>query len=335
MEDNIDKDDRINNVPIKSIIKQRIISSTTTTSTFTQQHQHHEYRNKNKKYNNDKYWKENNNNKYNNNYYNNRSQYNPSLNLNYSQQKQNYYHQNYKKKLYQDSLEEFIFDPDIPCKLIDFVGGVNYTPSNDNGVIFRRVVNFFKNLITNIEEKKMVDFGFYLQENQGFYVKIIQSDPTRHPPRKTVNCISCDTESETNKISKLPYPTTTREEVSIHHNLWVDAKARSMFIITPKRHVERLSECNDQEIFSMFLLATQIIEQETRLSNANWNGIRFLRMTLNHGNARNVEHLHLKIKISNKDFNHFQNCWDEERMKNFKILKNGLYKRDERLAKIS
>ncbi|CAG8724453.1 1574_t:CDS:2, partial [Funneliformis caledonium] len=39
------------------------------------------------------------------------------------------------------------------------------------------------------------------------------------------------------------YPSTTREEVSICHNSWFDAKARSMFIITPKRHVERLSDC--------------------------------------------------------------------------------------------
>ena len=88
------------------------------------------------------------------------------------------------------------------------------------------------------------------------------------------------------------------------------------------------------KIFSMFLLAIQIIEQETRLSGAKWNGIRFVRMTLNHGNARNVEHLHLKIKIRNKDFDVFKNCWDEKRKRNFENLKSGLYKRDERLAKI-
>ena len=69
------------------------------------------------------------------------------------------------------------------------------------------------------------------------------------------------------------------QESSTHHNLWLDAKVRSMFIITPKRHVERLSDCNDQEIFSMFLLAIQTIEQETRLSNARWKDIRFIGMT--------------------------------------------------------
>ena len=67
-----------------------------------------------------------------------------------------------------------------------------------------------------------------------------------------------------------------------------------MFIIT---HAERLSDCNDQEIFSMFLLAIQTIEQETRLSNARWKDIRFIGITLNHGNVRNIEHLHLKIRI--------------------------------------
>jgi len=318
MEDNKDKDNRNNNKinqPIrKPIESQHQIVSSSTTTTSTSAHRQAQ-RNKNKKYNNnDKNRKGNNNNRY-------------------SQKQQIYYYQNNIKI---SSKYVKTFDPVIPCKLIDFVGGVNYIPSSDNGVIFNRVVEFFRKLTTEIEqEKKILDFNFHLQEDQeGFYVKIHQPDPTRHPPYKTLNCLSCDTESETNKISKLSYPTTTREEVSIHHNLWTDAKARPMFIVTPKRHIERLSECNDQEIFSMFLLAIQIIEQETRLSNAKWNNVRFLKMTLNHGNARNVEHLHLKIKVSRNDLNHFKNCWDEKRKESFKILEDGLYKKDERLTKI-
>jgi diadenosine tetraphosphate (Ap4A) HIT family hydrolase len=348
MEDNEDnsEDNRNNNnvnqtiqSPVESTNKQhQIISSTVAASTFAHRlHEGNYNRNKNKKYNkkyNNKYRKGNDNNRY--NYYNNHSQHNSSLNCLQKQQD----HQDNNERLYQDSLQEaeFTFRPDIPCSLIDFVGGVDYTPSNDNGIIFNRVVKFFRDLTTNIEqEKKILDFNFYLQEDQdqGFYVQIIQSDPTRHPPHKTLNCLSCDSESETNRISRLQYPTTTREEVSVNHNLWIDAKARPMFVITPKRHIERLSECNDQEIFSMFLLAMQTIEQETRLSNAKWNNVRFLRMTLNHGNARNLEHLHLKIRVSHKDLKHFKNCWDEEKKKKFKILESGLYKRDERLSKTS
>jgi diadenosine tetraphosphate (Ap4A) HIT family hydrolase len=320
--------------------------STSLSSNTSYQREHDHNRNKNEKYNDDKYQINNN--------YNNRSEYNNSKlrQHNHSQhndsqqqqrrhnRQQNNYYQT-KKKSYRDPSfvpKKFLFDPypDSPCKLIDFVGGVNYTPSQDDGLIFNRVVKFFKNIITIVEEEnKLSDYNFYLQEDQGLYVRIVQSDPTRCPPRKTLNCLSCDAESKTNRNSKLPYPSTTREEISIHHNLWIDAKARPMFVITPKRHVERLSECKDQEIYSMFLLATQIIEQETRLSDAEWNGIRFIRMTLNHGNARNVEHLHLKIRIDDEDFSRFKNCWDKERKKKFEKLKSGLYRRDERLTKIS
>lgn len=212
MEDNEDKDNRNNNninqtiqSPIELINKQhQIVSSTIAASTFAQRlHEGNYNRNKNKK---NKFQKGNNNNHY--NYYENHSQHNSSL------QKQQKYHQNNKKRLlYQDSLQqktEFIFRPDAPCNLVDFVGGVDYTPSSDNGVIFNRVVNFFRDLTTNIEqEKKILDFKFYLQDqDQKFYVTIIQSDPTRHSPYKTLNCLSCDSESETNKISRLPYPTT-------------------------------------------------------------------------------------------------------------------------------
>ncbi|GES74134.1 hypothetical protein GLOIN_2v1585659 [Rhizophagus clarus] len=169
MEDNENKDNRNkNNIDqnIRSLIEStnkqlQIVSSTIDASTFAHRlHEGNYNRNKNKKQ-----FKKGNNNRY--NYYNNNnhSQHNPSL------QKQEEYHQNNKKRLlYQDSLQqevEFTFRPDVPCNLIDFVGGVDYTPSSDNGVIFNRVVKFFRDLTANIEqEKKILDFKFYLQEDQ-------------------------------------------------------------------------------------------------------------------------------------------------------------------------
>ncbi|CAG8823729.1 15456_t:CDS:1, partial [Dentiscutata erythropus] len=33
---------------------------------------------------------------------------------------------------------DFTFTPETPCKLVDFLGGVNYTPSQDNNEIFTR-----------------------------------------------------------------------------------------------------------------------------------------------------------------------------------------------------
>ncbi|CAG8482370.1 3918_t:CDS:2, partial [Ambispora leptoticha] len=71
-------------------------------------------------------------------------------------------------------------------------------------------------------------------------------------------------------------------------------RARNMFVVTPVRHIERLSECTDEEIFELFHFAVQLIGEETKLSNSHWAGLQFEKMTLNHGNARNLEHLHLK-----------------------------------------
>jgi hypothetical protein len=36
--------------------------------------------------------------------------------------------------------------------------------------------------------------------------------------------------------------TAVTEFVSPHHNAWLDAKARPMLVLTPKRHVRRLAE---------------------------------------------------------------------------------------------
>ncbi|CAH1759340.1 3406_t:CDS:2 [Entrophospora sp. SA101] len=263
----------------------------------------------------------------------------------------------------------FIFVPEVPCRLLDFYGGrINYDPSQDNYETYNQVVEFFRHIIDRIEvQEKIMDYKFFISEYpinknqqqdpekedtkqkkpikireiiqknrekiQGFYVKITEVDKSRHPPQPRFHCISCDQESETNKISKLNFPTNTHDSLKLH-NLWLDAKARPMFIVTPKRHLERLSQCNNQEIFSMFYLALQILEQEVRLSKAYWNNIRYIGMTLNHGIARNIEHLHLKVKVLKKDFIWFRkHGWDEEKEERYKILESGLYKRDARIAR--
>ncbi|CAG8500104.1 8529_t:CDS:1, partial [Scutellospora calospora] len=234
---------------------------------------------------------------------------------------------------------KFSFFPESSCQLVDFLGGVNYTPSQDNNAIFNRSVGFFRKILTEIEmEKGWKHFKFFISQDDsgGFSVEVSHTKSGRYPPVKTLNCISCDSESETNKVSRINFPSTTSDDTKKLCNIWLDAKARSMFIITPVRHVERLSECTDEELFSIFHLATQVIDEEMRASEAPWGNIRFLGMTLNHGDSRNVEHLHLKIKLTNQDFRYFQNNgWDRIKKRNFNILKRGLYKKDKRLQKIS
>ncbi|CAG8581628.1 14065_t:CDS:2 [Cetraspora pellucida] len=223
---------------------------------------------------------------------------------------------------------DFKFVPESPCKLVDFLGGVNYTPSQDNKEIFNCSVGFFRNILSEIEiEKGWEHFKFFIIQDcikngsGGFSVGISRTQSGRHPPRKRINCLSCDSESETNKVSRINFPSTTSDDTKKLCNIWLDAKARPMFIITPVRHVERLSECTDDELFSIFHLATQIIDEEMKVSKAPWEDLRFLRMTLNHGNSRNIEHLHLKITIRNQDFKYFRDHgWDDVKKRNFRIL---------------
>ncbi|CAG8501779.1 4505_t:CDS:2 [Dentiscutata heterogama] len=227
---------------------------------------------------------------------------------------------------------------ETPCKLVDFLGGVNYTPSQDNNEIFNHSVGFLQKILAEIEvEKGWKHFKFFIMEkNDRFFVGISHMKSWRTLPKQTFNCLSCNSESETNKVSRIDFPATIGDNTKKLLNLWLDAKARSIFIVTPVRHVERLSECNDDELFSIFHLATQILDEETKVSKVPWGGMRFLRMTLNHGNLRNLKHLHLKISVKRQDFRYFEDHgWDNVKRYKFKILENSLYKKDKRVQKVS
>ncbi|KAF0448078.1 diadenosine tetraphosphate hydrolase HIT family-like protein [Gigaspora margarita] len=247
-----------------------------------------------------------------------------------------------KRHKEKEHFSDFSFTPESPYQLVDFLGGVNYTPSLDNNEIFNRSVGFFRKILTEIEmEKGWKHFKFFIVQKRindgsgGFSVEISHAKKRRAPPKKTFNCLSCDFESETNKVSRIDFPSTTSDDTKKLLSLWLDAKARPMFIITPVRHVERLSECSDEELFSIFHLATQVLDEETKVSKAPWGDMRFIKMTLNHGNSRNLEHLHLKISVKRQDFKHFRDYgWDNVKKQKYKILENGLYKRDKRVQKI-
>ncbi|CAG8491118.1 4076_t:CDS:2 [Ambispora gerdemannii] len=208
---------------------------------------------------------------------------------------------------------EFRFFPEEPCSFADFLGGTESTVSQD-GEAFSRVVNFFRDIITKVEiQERMEHFALVVTQDRekGFVVTVIEVH--RKPPRKVLNCLSCDTESETNKVSRLEYSFTKSVTTTI------TSTTRNMFIVTPVRHVERLSECTDEEIFEMFHFAVQLIGEEMKLSNPPWEGVQFEKMTLNHGNARNLEHLHLKVRIVKSQFDWFKkHGWDEDKKERFR-----------------
>ncbi|KAG9284082.1 hypothetical protein G9A89_022856 [Geosiphon pyriformis] len=234
------------------------------------------------------------------------------------------------------SAKKFRFSPEVPCRLIDYLGDANYIKLEDDSATFKRAVNFFRNILNEIEvENHKEHFKLFVNETPetGFLVNVVEVH--RQPPRKVQNCLACDTESETNRTSRLEYSFTKNQECNMLHQIWLDAKARPMFIITPIRHIERLSECTDDEIFQMFYLACKVLEEETINSKAPWERLEFEKMTLNHGNARNLAHLHLKVSVKENQFNWFrEHGWDQEKIAKYNLLLTGLYRKDKRLKKL-
>ncbi|CAG8593218.1 3163_t:CDS:1 [Paraglomus brasilianum] len=227
-----------------------------------------------------------------------------------------------------------IFKPDHPCSLVEFLGGVNYDRTKDDIKVYDQAVKFFRDILNKIEiDCRWHHFKFMVfEEDNSFYVKVSRVR-NRPPPAKVANCLSCDSHSETNRASSLPYPSSTLAYEKLHR-LWFDAKARPMFIVTPERHIERLSDCTDEEIFAMFHLTCQLLDGEAKSTNAPWESGMFERMTLNHGNARNLEHLHLKVWIDEGKFEWMRSRWEKEKREKFELLESGLYRRDTRLKKL-
>src|SRR4051812_40810498 len=76
---------------------------------------------------------------------------------------------------------------------------------------------------------------------------------------------------------------------------WLDFRNRSKLIITPKRHVERLSELKDEnrEMEAFWYDTVEVIDRECdHISELNYPVL-----SINHGTFRKHAHIHLKIDI--------------------------------------
>lgn len=83
----------------------------------------------------------------------------------------------------------------------------------------------------------------------------------------------------------------------------VDAKARPGFIVTPKRHVDRLSEMDDEEVYALWTVAVRTLRKDS---------IAYRTMILNHGMYRNIPHLHLKIWVTEEEYTKVRRHWTPE-----------------------
>ncbi|KNC54362.1 uncharacterized protein AMSG_10355 [Thecamonas trahens ATCC 50062] len=110
------------------------------------------------------------------------------------------------------------------------------------------------------------------------------------PYNSGLTCLSCETASVEARQSFV----TDNEEAC----MWLDAKGRPMWVVTPRRHVDALSECTAAEKMAIFQLAATGLGASVAAAMAKEPaGFRFSTLKLNHGTYRNWEHLHLKISL--------------------------------------
>eukprot|EP00959_Pyramimonas_sp_CCMP1952_P078606 1642986-Pyramimonas_sp.AAC.2 len=81
---------------------------------------------------------------------------------------------------------------------------------------------------------------------EGWGIKVFYGESSKDGPLEVTQCMSCEMDcplsvgigaGDTSMSSK-----DTLLQVFEHHNAWIDAKARPLLVLTPKRHVRRLAD---------------------------------------------------------------------------------------------
>ncbi|UJR18308.1 hypothetical protein I4U23_005210 [Adineta vaga] len=151
---------------------------------------------------------------------------------------------------------------------------------------------YFQELLYIIEQdNQILDFHMRLRpcRQEGLIVDFIYNDKEiRSGPVNGGVCISCDMDNKLSQLSSIQQNSTT--------SIWLDAQLRKKLIVTPKRHIERLSDMTDEEMI-LFWKDTQLILNEV--------GVNWQSMIINHGLYRNHFHLHMKINIEQNQWNQF------------------------------
>ena len=162
-----------------------------------------------------------------------------------------------------------------------------------------QAANYFRMLLHFIEDElNLVNFQLKIhstcQPLEQLKIMMIYSE---NQERKEFDCastcISCD--------SMHPLSQATLLSENIFTYGWLDFRLRQKLILTPKRHVQRLSELRDEngEMSAFWFDAIQLITAESQLKLDG----HFPVLSINQGTFRKHEHLHLKMDLD-------QEFWD-------------------------
>eukprot|EP00455_Lapot_gusevi_P057286 TRINITY_DN970_c0_g3_i2.p1 TRINITY_DN970_c0_g3~~TRINITY_DN970_c0_g3_i2.p1 ORF type:complete len:234 (-),score=4.71 TRINITY_DN970_c0_g3_i2:83-784(-) len=198
--------------------------------------------------------------------------------------------------------ESTVDEPSPATKLV-FTVPHNSTPfclwanSNPVGRFFREVTSYLE------QQRNIMHYHLRVvpDDTHGFAVEIFTGERLSGPKPRPV-CISCDLSFEA-AISTLICETE-------YHRCWFDAKARLSFVITPKRHIFRLSEMEDEELQSFWFDAVRLLENEF----GSIDVIRFMTIVVNHGDYRNLEHVHMKLRFDKPTWSGLIQRWSPERL---------------------
>ena len=150
---------------------------------------------------------------------------------------------------------------------------------------------YFRKLLSIVEDdQNIVDFHMVLHLEERTHLTVdfmYKSHQNRSGPVPTDICISCDTENPLSKFSLLEDNPKTR--------IWLDGQLREKFIVTPVKHIERLSDMNQEEMKAFWIDTQSFLDKQ---------GCAWQSIVVNHGIYRNHAHLHMKINIHPRTWEH-------------------------------
>ncbi|CAF4591789.1 unnamed protein product [Rotaria sp. Silwood1] len=117
---------------------------------------------------------------------------------------------------------------------------------------------YFHELLSMMEQKKKIyDFHMRLrnQNQHSFTVDFIYKDVDDRPGPATADvCMSCDMNNKLSELSLIKENSTTR--------IWLDAQLRKKLIVTPRQHIERLTELSEEDLEHFWQDAQVILDEE-------------------------------------------------------------------------
>ncbi|CAF3330565.1 unnamed protein product [Rotaria sp. Silwood2] len=165
---------------------------------------------------------------------------------------------------------------------------------------------FHELLLVTEQNHKIYDFHMRLR-SQGHYGLavdfIFNNAEDQSGPVKSEICNWCDMNNQLSKLNLIKQNPTTC--------IWFDAQLKNKLIVTPQRHIERLSEMTEEEMKQFWKDTKVALDEE----GCDWQS-----MTLNHGKYRKQFHLCMKINIDQHQWNQCIKKKYEEKIKQIQDL---------------